>query len=86
MVCIDRCGFCIHYKGRPKGLMICDAFPDGIPAGYYELEHPGEECANGYRFEVNPSRSDEYDEHQYINPDADSDDTPDIVVGWHKGE
>lgn len=56
MTCLSNCDECKHCKGLHPDtkVMICDAFPNGIPVDYAlgvinvkEIT----ECANGYKFE-----------------------------------
>lgn len=74
MVCIDRCGFCKHYIGLSNGeygLILCAAFPDGQPPKFMEEE--GKECANGYHFELNPDKAQDYHEEWYVHPVSQND-------------
>lgn len=55
MPCIlPTCGDCENYEGTKEQLLICKAFPGGIPEEYFwckvDVKKLGE-CRNGYKFE-----------------------------------
>ncbi|MDD3369266.1 MAG: glutamyl-tRNA amidotransferase [Lachnospiraceae bacterium] len=51
MISISLCNSCVHYKGLVDGWkMVCDAFPEGIPARFEEEEN--KECNNGIYCEL----------------------------------
>ena len=73
MIWVDRCGFCKHHIKGDK----CKAFPNGSPVEF--RERTGQECNNGYKFEVKKERKAEYNR---LFPNRDTPFIPDNTVKY----
>lgn len=77
MIWVDRCGFCKHGAKDDKLPFTCKAFPNGRPRGF--RERTGQECNNGYKFEVKKERKAEYNR---LFPNWDKPFIPDNTVKY----